>query len=210
MKLPEVKSNPKVDYVRANDLERARVVRQDIAKIEEILGKDATDEELTDLHRYLDGKYQASIVDWGKSMYCFNDNLGFLYNRLSKDAIICNLKLMRAKLEAFQCGWNKEAQKVHSLGNSDVNVTVNNTNSVNLTVSFEEAKQKIDDMPGLTDSETEEIKSKIDELKDIDKEEIPKKKKWEKVKPILTFMLDKGADVAITIMSLIMQMKLGM
>lgn len=65
-------------------------------------------------------------------------------------------------------------------------------------------------MPGLTDADTEEIKSKIDELENIAKEQTPKKKKWEKAKPILKFALDKGADVAITIMGLVMQMKLGM
>ena len=55
-----------------------------------------------------------------------------------------------------------------------------------------------------------EIKEKINELESISNEKIPKKKKWEKVKPILSFALDKGADVAITIMGLILQMKLGM
>ena len=39
---------------------------------------------------------------------------------------------------------------------------------------------------------------------------ISKKKKWEKIKPILAFVLDKGADVAITIMGLVLQMELGM
>lgn len=33
--------------------------------------------------------------------------------------------------------------------------------------------------------------------------------KWKKVKPIISFVLDKGADVAITIMGLIFKMKLG-
>ena len=65
-------------------------------------------------------------------------------------------------------------------------------------------------MPGLTDEETEEIQNEINKLEEISKENISKKKKWEKIKPILTFVLDKGADVAITIMGIILQMKLGM
>ncbi|KRK60856.1 hypothetical protein FC31_GL000047 [Limosilactobacillus antri DSM 16041] len=64
-------------------------------------------------------------------------------------------------------------------------------------------------MPGLNEAETEELKAKIDELEQINNEKISKKKKWEKVKPIISFVLDKGADVAITIMGLILQMKLG-
>ena len=35
-------------------------------------------------------------------------------------------------------------------------------------------------------------------------------RKWEKVKPILSFSLEKSIDVAIAIMSLILQMNLGM
>ena len=64
-------------------------------------------------------------------------------------------------------------------------------------------------MPGLNEAETEEMKAKIDEQEQINNEKISKKKKWEKAKPIISFVLDKGADVAITIMGLILQMKLG-
>ena len=46
--------------------------------------------------------------------------------------------------------------------------------------------------------------------KEISKEKSSCKTKWEKVKPIIAFALDKGADVAIAILSLVMQMKLGM
>lgn len=65
-------------------------------------------------------------------------------------------------------------------------------------------------MPGLTEDDTQIIINKIDELEQISKENTTKKKKWEKVKPILSFALDKGADVGIMIMGLILQMKLGM
>lgn len=46
-------------------------------------------------------------------------------------------------------------------------------------------------------------------LEEIAEESSSRKTKWEKVKPILEFALDKGVDVAITFMSLIVQMKLG-
>lgn len=72
-----------------------------------------------------------------------------------------------------------------------------------------EARKKIEDMPGLTFDETEDIKRKINELQEIANEKTTNKRKWEKIKPILVFALDKGVDVAITIMSLILQMKLG-
>ena len=80
---------------------------------------------------------------------------------------------------------------------------------MNISLSFEETKQKIEDMTALNREQTDEILAKIDELEKISKENISRKSKWEKVKPIIAFALDKGADVAIAILSLILQMKLG-
>lgn len=64
-------------------------------------------------------------------------------------------------------------------------------------------------MNALSQEQTDEIIAKIDELEAISKEPLPKKTKWEKVEPILAFAMDKGADVAIAIMTLIVQMKHG-
>ena len=89
----------------------------------------------------------------------------------------------------------------------DINVTVNNNVTVN--ISFDQVREKIEDMTALSREQTDEILAKIDELEEISKEESSRKTKWEKVKPIIAFALDKGADVAIAILSLVMQMKLG-
>ena len=65
-------------------------------------------------------------------------------------------------------------------------------------------------MTALSREQTDEILRKIDELEKISKENASRKTKWEKVKPIIAFALEKGVDVAIAIMSLVTQMKLGM
>lgn len=184
-----------------------KAVNADIQCISQVLVGETDESELLKLHRYLDGKYQVVIADWGKGMYNYNPHFGFDYNYIGKETLLDNLQLMHAKLDGYILGFNNSANH-NEIKSQDVNVTVNNT--VNITISIEEAKRKIDDMPGLTDADTETIKSKIDELDEISKEDAPKKKKWEKVKPILAFALDKGADVAITIMGLVLQMKLGM
>ena len=86
----------------------------------------------------------------------------------------------------------------------------NNTNNLNISLSFENAKQRIEEMEGLTQEETAEIQDKIDELERISKENITKKKKWAKVKPILLFALDKSVDVAVMLWSLCIQKSLRM
>jgi hypothetical protein len=183
-----------------------KTISEDINKIEDALSS-VEENELKEVHIYLDGKYGACITNWGKSMYGYNAEYGFNYNYLGQDSLVHNLKLMKGKLEGYLCGFSQIASL--SGPSNNISVNVSNTNEIAIDVSFEQARQKIEDMPGLTDADTEEIKGKINDLENIANEDIPKKKKWEKIKPILKFAIDKGADVAITIMGLILQMKLG-
>lgn len=182
-------------------------VNTDITTIDEALASDS-EEQMKQVHMMIDGKYSSAISNIGQSTYGYNEKYGFNYELIGKESLAHNLYLMKSKLQGYLCSFPTKA--VEAVPQNNISVNVSNTNEINVTVSFEQAKQKIDDMPGLTDTDTEEIKSKIDELEYISQETLPKKKKWEKVKPILAFALDKGADVAITIMGLILQMKLGM
>lgn len=161
------------------------------------------------LHQEIDARYQACVQFWYSGLFGANtEQTKIDYWRLEdpkrNNQLKGNLRMMKAKLETFRLGMNV----VHVPDAPSTNVTVNT--NVNVSITFEQARQTIEDMPGLNNADTEEIITKIDELETISKEPISKKKKWEKIKPILLFALDKGADVAITIMGLIMQMKLGM
>lgn len=185
---------------------RKQIVEADIANIEQVI--EADDENQMQLvHISIDGKYGAYIPNFGQSMYGYNKQSGFNYELIGGEALKHNLGLMKARLQGYICN-SLELPKPGASQNN-INISVPVTNEISIDITFEQAKQQIENMPGLTDADTEEIKSKIAELEDIAKEQAPKKKKWEKVKPILKFALDKGADVAITIMGLIMQMKLG-
>ena len=180
------------------------MICSDIKRIEESIN--FPPEEQFKLHRELDGKYQACIKDWHMGLWGANANgASFNYSIIEDHlpSIQSNLEMMKAKLETFKYQMNAIALPKPS----ETNVTVNNT--VNISLSFEETKQKIENMTALNREQTDEILFKIDELEKISKENISRKSKWEKVKPIISFALDKGADVAIAILSLIMQMKLG-
>ena len=207
MKLPEMKPPTKAQIEASNNHKREKEILRDISKINAAI-QNADPAEMESLHRYLDGKYQYGIADWGKSMYGYVDGHGFKYEWLGANSIKDNLSTMKPKLEAFMHGWNAKNSSSGPVRNSDVNVTVNNT--VNISISFEETRQKIEDMTALSREQTDEILEKINELEKISKENTSRKTKWEKVKPIIAFTLDKGADVAIAILSLVMQMKLGM
>lgn len=180
------------------------MVCTDIKKIEE--SSNLSFEEQSKLHRELDGKYQACIKDWHMGLWgACPDGGSFNYSLIEDEprSFQENLEMMKAKLETYRYGMNA----ISLPKPPETNITVNNT--VNISLSFEEARQKIEDMTALNREQTDEILSKIDELEKISKESISRKSKWEKVKPIISFALDKGADVAIAILSLVLQMKLG-
>lgn len=187
--------------------ERVQIVSADILSIDQAIATDS-EEQMKSVHMLIDGKYIAYIPNLGQSMYGYNNQFGFDYEMIGKESLKHNLLLMKAKLQGYICDFPVKSESTSPQNN--VNISVPITNEININITFEEAKQKIEDMPGLTETDTEEIKSKIDDLANISKETISKKKKWEKVKPILAFALDKGVDVAIAFMALIMQMKLGM
>lgn len=180
------------------------MVCSDIKRIEE--SGNLSSEEKFKLHRELDGRYQACVKDWYKGFWgADKDATRVYYNRLhdSPSSIQENLEMMKAKLETYQYGMNA----ISLPEPASTNIAV--YNNLNISLSFAEAKQKIEDMTALNREQTDEILAKIDELEKISQENISRKSKWEKIKPIISFALDKGADVAIAILSLVLQMKLG-
>lgn len=115
---------------------------------------DITDEKaVEELHRYLDGKYQGCIAEWGKSMWNYSKDNGFDYYLMGNDVMIDNLNQMKPKLEAYALGWNmsKKSSPSSSTTTPNVNVTVNN--EINISITFEQIREKIEDMTSLTDEQ---------------------------------------------------------
>ena len=181
-------------------------IHEDIAKIEKAL--EMCDEKtLLQVHQYIDGKYQACIAGWSQSVYGYVPGYGFNYDVIGIESLKHNLQMMMPKLEGFIEGWNEIATPATVATIPEINV--NTTTNVNISVTFEQVRSKIEDMTALNREQTDEIIKKVDELEKISKEKSSRKTKWEKVKPSITFALDKGADVAVALLSLVMQMNLG-
>lgn len=186
--------------------EHIAMAREDIERIAFVLSNNNYSEWI-DLHRSLDGRYQACIKDWFTGFDATPSTMDrVIYWQLKErpEKAKHNLLMMKAKLESYCMQVNVYTNPEPA--STEINVTTN----VNISVSFEEARQKIEDMTALNQEQTDEVIEKINELEQISNENISRKKKWEKVKPIIAFALDKGADIAIMILSLVLQMKLGM
>ena len=138
-------------------------------------------------------------------MYCYYKEFGFDYTSLDTDSLVDNLILMKAKLEAFILGWNEIKEPFTPSTSSDVNVTVNN--NLNINITFEEVRNQIEEMTSLTEEQTEDILKKVDEIESVIKENSSKKSKWEKIKPILTWLADKSFDVAMTLLPLLLKVQ---
>lgn len=113
-----------------------------------------------------------------------------------------NLLYERQKMELEQLHIKAEMQKT--------NLTINNTNhnestsSAFVSISFEEVRNKIDKMTSLCEEEIDEIKDKIDEIEKIVNSGESKVKKWTKAKDIIKWIADKGVDVGIALLPLLL------
>lgn len=180
-------------------------VQNDINRIENILKENVTKDDLLNLHREIDGRYQSCITNWNQGLNCVYYlkgsisviNYGLLEDK--KEKIISNLLMMKSKLETYVFGMN--AVSVHEAPSTTVNVNTN----LKLNITFEQVCSQIEDMTSLTDEQTKEILDKVAEIKTVVDSTGSKKSKWEKIKPVLTWLADKSFDVAMTILPLLLQ-----
>lgn len=203
MKYPELRPISDAEYKRGKDREREKAIKLDKQKIEEALNSNDV-EKMRTIHMEIDGKYGAYVPEWHKGMYGYFENFGFDHPALLENSLTNNLNLMKSKLEGYALGLEKPLQKNYSPSGS-VNVNVSNTNAINITVSFEQARQQIEDMTSLTDKETEEILAKIAELEEIINGKEKKKTKWEKAKSVLIWLADKSFDVGMVLLPLLLK-----
>ena len=205
MKYPELRPVSEAEYKRGKDQEREKVIKRDKQKIEESLNSE--DEEIMrSVHMEIDGKYGAYVPDWDKGMCGYVLGFGFDHSALSLASLINNLKLMKSRLEGYALGLTIPSQVLSSPSNN-VSVNVTNTNAISISVSFEQAKQQIEDMTSLTDEETQEIKAKLDELEKIVNSQDKKKAKWEKAKSILVWLAGKSFDVGMVLLPLLLKIQ---
>lgn len=190
------------------------MVENDINKIDEIITKDYAIQK--DYYIELTSKYHNMINGFGNSLYGYYKDKGFFREDIDKDSLIVNFKRIKAMLIAFKTNGfknfddKKTSQPIinntmTNTNNNNNNNTNTNTNDVNVT--FNSVRENIEKMDNLSDSELNEILTKIDELEEIINSKDTKRTKWNKLKPFLIWIADKGADVAISLLPLFLQFK---
>ena len=173
------------------------IIMEDIKKCEEGINS-GNKIRMTELHGTLLSKY-AKIIDG------FGENLKSLFYDDNGKYVKQNLETMRQKLVLFQA---MEYRNSYSTVAGDSNVTINNTNNMDvaLNITFSDAKERVENMTSLKEVEIQEILEKIDELESIINSSERKTKKWDNAKEIIKWMADKSVDVGLTLLPLLLKM----
>ena len=133
------------------------MVRKDIQRIDEAVSLCDSIKQW-ELFRELDGKYQACIREWYTGMWqSTRDGTQLYFNVLKEhpNQVTDNLRLVKSKLETYQFQMN--AVEMSDTPSTQVNVTTN----VNVNITFEQVREKIEDMTSLTDEQTKEALEKV-------------------------------------------------
>ena len=151
--------------------------------------------ELSELSDDLEAKYGNIIDGFCQNLYpCYEEEDSYYMKR--------NISMMKQKLELFMAMGCENKFATNSSA-----VTYNNTNQVivDISISFEEARKKVESMSALEDKEIEEILDKISQIEDVYNSANRKTKKWEMVKGIIKWVADKGIDVAKILLPLVLK-----
>lgn len=156
------------------------------------------------LYKDVTAKYHPYVPKLSDGLYDYIQAYAF-YDDVSGEALFHNLKQVYNKLLAFKVlGY---PSLIESIPQSVpmVQITNTNENKVDINISFNDVRREIENMSALPDTEIEEILSKINELEKIVKSSERKSKKWENAKGIVKWIADKGVDVGIALLPLLLQ-----
>ena len=172
-----------------------KAVDEDIQKCEDAINGKGN---IKELYQQLYSKYPPIIEGFDKRLKTIYDDSYYLPN----------IKIMKEKLLLFKAMGYENISKEKG-AQTVINSTNVNTNSVDvkINITFDEVRKTVENMTALTDSEVEEILEKINELEKIIESKDRKTKKWENAKGIIKWIADKGVDVGIAMIPLLLKIQ---
>ena len=158
-----------------------------------------------DIYMSVTAKYHPYIPQLGSGLYEYNASLEF-YEEVSGDSLRFNIQQIYNKLLAFQAlncpGLGEMMTKNPS---TVVNINNLNENTNTVSISFDAVRESVNSMTSLPEEEIAEIQKKIDEIEEIVHSKESKSKKWSHVKEIIKWIADKGVDVGIALLPLLLK-----
>lgn len=159
------------------------------------------------LYKVVTAKYHSYIPGFSDGLYGYIQAYG-LYEDVSEESLFHNLEQIYNKMLSFKAlGFPSLKNNTTPQAVPVVQINNTNENKIDIKISFNDVRKEIENMSALPDNEIEDILSKIDELEKIVKSSERKSKKWENAKGIVKWIADKGVDVGIALLPLLLQIK---
>lgn len=187
------------------------MLNEDLIKLKEAID-DKKNEKTTELFKFslykeITAKYHPYVLKLSDGLYNYINSYSF-YDEVKGISLFHNLSQVYNKLKSFKAlGYPSINEALPLQTTPIVQITNTNQNEVNQNVTFNSIREKIENMSVLTYKEIEENLKKLEELELIIKSNEKKSKKWEQAKDIIRWIADKGVDVGITFLPLLLQIK---
>lgn len=139
-------------------------------------------------------------------MYGYAENCKF-YDELSGAELFHDLNQIYNNMLSFKALGYSSLKEWIPQNVPMIQITNTNQNKVDINIPFDTVRREIENMSALPDAEIREILSRIDELEAIVKSSERRSKKWENAKEIIKWIADKGVDVGIALLPLLLQIK---
>ena len=207
----------KLEMIIATDKEKdplfgfKAMYKEDLASLKKAISdydnKDTPEIAKLQLYKDVTARYHPYVPKLSDGLYEYVQNCAF-YDDVSGEALFHNLKQIYNKLLSFKAlGYPSLKEAIPHSTMPMVQITNTNENKIDISISFSDVRKEIEHMSALPDTEIEEILSKINELEGIVKSSDRKSKKWENAKGIIKWISDKGVDVGIALLPLLLQIK---
>lgn len=184
-----------------NDMKNLEVAMEDVNN------EKTSEAEKLQLYKAVTTRYHGYIPKLSDGLYQYFPNRG-LYGDVYGKELISNVESLYNKMYTFKAMGYPVDDKMTSQQNTQM-VQINNSNTnenkVDINISFAETRKKIENMNSLPESEIEEILEKIEELEKIVNSQDRKNKKWENANSIIKWIADKGVDVGLAFLPLLMR-----
>lgn len=181
------------------------MMNSDISQLQAILESDSGFDENKKQQLYLSvtAKYHPYVPHLGEGLYQYFAEQGF-YDEVTGASLDYNLRQIYNKLLTFQSlNYPGLGAAVANVPSTVVNITNSNSNA--MTVTFDSVRKTVDNMTSLPDEDIREIQNRINELEEIVDSKASKSKKWSQAKEIIKWIADRGVDVGIALLPLLLK-----
>lgn len=157
------------------------------------------------LYKELTAKYHPLVPQFGEGLYGYSQQAKF-YQDVGDESLKDNLFQIQNKLLAFRAaGYPFIHEGANVNPGTLIKIDNRNENQLTVNVTFDEVRKQVDNMTALPAEEISTIQEHINQLEEIVKSQDSKSGKWEKAKGIIKWIADKGVDVGIALLPLLLK-----